>query len=56
MNRNKMTGLALVASALALVGFCASAPGDLVEGYIGKAVWYLPYAALVVGIRRLRQP
>lgn len=53
MNKNKMIGLALVALALVLVGLCASAQGGYVAGYIGKAMWYLPYAVLVVGVRHL---
>ena len=53
MKKNKMIGLCLVASALALVGVCASAQGDILASYVGKAMWYLPYAVLVVGIRRL---
>ena len=53
MKKNKMIGLCLVASALALVGVCASAQGDVLASSVGKAMWYLPYAVLVVGIRRL---
>lgn len=53
MNKNKMIGLGLVASALVLVGFCVSSQGDFLAGYVGKAVWYAPYAVLVAGVRRL---
>ena len=53
MNKNKMIGLGLVASALVLIGLCASSQGDVLAGYVGKAMWYLPYAVLVSGVRHL---
>jgi len=53
MNRNALIGLTLVIAAGALGCLCASAKGGLVDGLFGMALWYLPYVALVVGIRRL---
>lgn len=51
-NRN-IIGLALVAVAATLVCVLASAAGDEASRLFGKAVWYLPYATLVGGIRFL---
>jgi len=53
MNKNKLIGIALVAAAVALVGVCAFADCGAAVGCLGKAIWYAPYAVLVVGIGRL---
>jgi len=53
MNKNKVIGLVLVASAAALACVIASSNGGVAEGLVGKAVWYLPYLAFVGGIRKL---
>jgi len=51
MNRNTVIGLALVLVAGALT-YVFAFSGAL-SGLFGKAVWYLPYVALVGGIRQL---
>lgn len=53
MNKNKIVGFALIVAALALIVVCASLNGASSVNCLGKAVWYLPYAALVGGIGRL---
>jgi len=53
MNKNAMVGLVLVIAAGVLAGLCASAQGGFANGLFGKAVWYLPYAVLVAGVRNL---
>lgn len=53
MNRNRLVGLALVASSFVLVAFCAAADGGVATDYVGKAVWYLPYGVLIAGLRKL---
>ncbi|MGN0832511.1 MAG: hypothetical protein ACI4RD_02525 [Kiritimatiellia bacterium] len=53
MNRNAVIGLMLVVSAGALAGVCVAANGGVAESLFGKAIWYLPYVALVVGVRQL---
>jgi len=53
MNKNKVIGLALVASAAVLACVIASSNGGVAEGLVGKAVWYLPYAVMVGGVQRL---
>jgi len=53
MNKNKLVGIALIATAVALTGACASADGGFVAGCLGKAIWYAPYAVLVLGLGRL---
>ena len=39
MNKTKLIGVALVASSLMLVAFCAAAEGGVAEDYVGKAIW-----------------
>lgn len=53
MNKTKLAGLALVASSLMLVVYCATTDGGIAADYVGKAVWYLPYAVLLAGLRKL---
>ena len=53
MNKTKLIGVALVASSLMLGACCAATEGGVAEDYVGKAIWYLPYAALVTGLRKL---
>ena len=53
MNKNKLIGLAFVAVSVALVGVISTSVGDAAARFVGKAVWYLPYAALIGGIRFL---
>ena len=52
MYKNKLVGFGLIAASLALIGLCAVS-GSVVAPYLGKAIWYLPYAALVAGVARL---
>jgi hypothetical protein len=53
-NKKMVTGLALVGTAVLLVGaLFASAPDSCLVRLLGKGVWYLPYAALVGGVRKL---
>jgi len=50
MNKRKMIGLVSVFVSLVLAG-CILAQGEgVVTGFFGKAVWYLPYVALVKGV------
>jgi len=53
MNKNAIIGLALVAFAVALSCVLAGSVGEATKGLLGKAVWYLPYAAFVGGVRNL---
>jgi len=53
MNRNAIVGLIFVIAAGALACVCASARICLATDLLGKAVWYLPYVSLVVGVRVL---
>ena len=53
MNRKNIIGITLLAIAATLVWVLASAAGDEAARLLGKAVWYLPYATLVGGIRLL---
>lgn len=52
MNRkNIIIGLALVAVAAVLSALAATEAGDLAARFVGKAVWYVPYAALIGALR-----
>lgn len=53
MNKNKVIGIGLVIAAATLACAIASSGNGSAGGLVGKAVWYLPYVALVCGIRRL---
>ena len=53
MNKNLMTGTALVALAVILAMGVAALRGSALEMLVGKAVWYVPYVALVGGVERL---
>ena len=53
MNKNAIIGLMLVVSAGGLAGVCAASSGGVAESLFGKAIWYLPYLALVGGVRQL---
>lgn len=54
MNNRNIMGIALVVLAGATVGLLASSVGATVSGFVGKAAWYLPYAALVGAVRCFR--
>ena len=53
MNKNAIIGLMLVLAAGLLACVLASSNGGVIEGLVGKAVWYVPYVALVGGVRKL---
>lgn len=53
MKKNAILGLMLVLAAGVLTGVFAASKGGAAEGLVGKAVWYLPYAVLVGGVRTL---
>ena len=53
MNSKNIIGIGLVAVSATLVCVLASAIGDGATRLLGKAIWYLPYATLVGGIRFL---
>jgi len=55
MNRNAIIGLALILAAGVLACVCVSARGGLADGLFGKALWYLPYVALVAGVREIKE-
>ena len=55
MNSNKsMIGIALVGLAAAMVYLLVTSAGAPAARLLGKAAWYLPYAALVGSIRFFR--
>ena len=54
MNKKNIIGIALIASTAVFVGLACSEVGDCVARFVGKAVWYLPYATLVGGVGMLR--
>lgn len=53
INRNVVIGLALMAFALAGIALVAGSFGDYAARFVGKAVWYVPYAAMVGSVRFL---
>ena len=55
MNGNKsMIGIALIGLAAAMVCLLVTSAGAPVARLLGKAAWYLPYAAVVGSIRFFR--
>ena len=54
MNRKNITGIALAGVAIGLVAVFASGGGELAVRLVGKAVWYLPYVAVVGAVRAFR--
>lgn len=53
MNKNMMIGIALVALSAGLSVWVSTLRGGMLEMLVGKAVWYLPYVALVAGVDQL---
>lgn len=53
MNKNMVLGLAFVALSAALAVWVSALRGGTLEMLVGKAVWYLPYVALVAGVDQL---
>ena len=53
-NRTNLMGLAFIALAAASVALLMTGVGDLAAQCVGKAVWYLPYVAVVGAVRCLR--
>lgn len=51
MNRNYINAALMGLAALALAILVASPVGDALGGVIGKAAWYLPYAAAICAVR-----
>ena len=54
MNNRNIMGFALVGLAVVLAGLIASSAGDAVARLVGRAAWYMPYAALVGAVRYFR--
>ena len=55
MNSNKsMIGIALIGLAAAMVCLLVTSAGAPLVRLLGKASWYLPYAAVVCSIRFFR--
>ena len=52
MNKRKLIGLVCVLAGLTMVGGIL-AQGEVLSAAVGKAVWYLPYVALVKGVTSL---
>jgi len=55
MNKNAVIGLLLVGVSGVLTYVLAATEVGLAEDLVGKAVWYLPYVALVGGLRELNR-
>ena len=53
MNKNVMMGMTLVALAAILAVGVVALRGSALELLVGKAIWYVPYVALVGGVERL---
>ena len=53
MNRNIIVAAALAVFALAATVVLCAAPELALAKLVGKAVWYVPYVALVGGVRKL---
>lgn len=53
-NRTNLMGLAFIALAAASVALLMTSVGDIAVRCVGKAVWYLPYVAVVGAVRCLR--
>ena len=54
MNSRNIIGIALVAVAASLIWGITSSVGESAVRLCGKAVWYLPYVALVGSVRFFR--
>ena len=55
MNSNRnMIGIALIGLAATMVYLLITSAGEPAARLFGKAVWYLPYAALVGSVRFFR--
>ena len=52
--RANLMGLAFIALAASSVALLMTGVGDMAARCVGKAVWYLPYVAVVGAIRCLR--
>ena len=55
MNRENIIGIMLIAVAAALVALLNSDVGAMAAKCVGKAVWYLPYVAVVGAVRSFRK-
>ena len=53
MNKTNMLGIALITAAAILSALIATSAGDTAVRLVGKAVWYVPYAVAIGGIRCL---
>ncbi len=51
INRNVVIGSALFAAAVTGLVLATGSTGDYAARFVGKAVWYAPYAALVGALR-----
>lgn len=54
MNRQSIVGCAYLAAAAALAALCLADACAVAGNLVGKAVWYLPYAAAVAGVWKLK--
>ena len=52
--KKALIGFTLIAAAFVLTALALSGAGECASRYVGKAVWYAPYAALVTGVAILR--
>ena len=50
MKKNMVLGMAFVAMAAGLSAWVLTLGGSALEMLVGKAVWYVPYVALVAGV------
>lgn len=50
MNKNMVTGIALTVLAAGLAMWVVTLRGGVLEMLVGKAVWYVPYVALVAAV------
>ncbi len=53
MKKNAIVGLVLMGVSAGLTYLLAGTDCAMVENLVGKAAWYLPYAALVGGVWNL---
>lgn len=51
--KNLIGGTLLVVAAAVMLALAKTCVGDAVVHLVGKAAWYLPFAALVCGVRFL---
>ncbi len=54
MNKQAIAGWAFLAAAAALAVLCLADGCAEARNLVGKAVWYLPYAAAVAGVWKLK--